>query len=113
METPKDEAGQIIGWSLGGRSSDKRLEDLLNFPTTFTIKVILHTEHLSTFGAALQEEVSNEAWDTNNNLVVTKGSHSKSGKYTTLLLSFDAQNADVIYAVYAFVQTHPLTNYVL
>ncbi|MBL92114.1 MAG: hypothetical protein CMH56_09950 [Myxococcales bacterium] len=105
-----DEAGKLMGWSLGSGMKKKQFEDLVKFPCDFSFKII---------GVASDdfEDTVIKAIEAHRGAAIQVVSSaikpSSQKKYTSLTLTLHVTDSQTIYDVYDACEKLPNIKFVL
>lgn len=105
-----DVAGAMIGWSIGTGVGQKRLDELLEFPCAYDFKAVGVGEEqfvedmLARVAVELGRAVEPHEYSVKM---------SKEGRYASVTLRLDVNDADQIYRIYSAIQRDQRVKYIL
>ena len=108
-KSPTDEAGPMIGWSLGSGLDRRPLDGLLEFPSDYTFKVLGLAD--AAFSAQLVKTIISVLGREDTPALTTR--KSAKGKYASVTLHVHVFSADEVYAIYAALAALPDVRMVL
>ncbi len=100
----------MIGWSLGAGMKRRPLEELLDFPCTYTFKAVgLATRDLAgSLRRAVQRVLGRGIEDDE-----CRVRDSAAGRYQAVTFEFRVENGDELYSVYRVLQADERVKYIL
>lgn len=106
----QDEAGPLLGWSLGTGLQRRPIDELVEFPCVFCFKAV--GEASADFEAALLERVARVLGRP-----LQPGEHScrqsSGGRYLSVTINVQVANGAQVYAIYEAIQEDPRVRYLL
>lgn len=108
-DQPSDEAGPLIGWSLGSGLKRRPIDELVSFPCEYTFKVVGAAENDFAQAAttAIAQVLGREVTEP-----LTKRM-SAGGKYESLTFHVLVTSGEEVYAAYAALSALPAVRFVL
>lgn len=105
-----DDAGPLLGWSLGTGLRRRPIEDLVDFPCVFCFKVIGEAS-----GGFVEDMVAQVERVLGRSVEPHEHSvrQSAGGRYEAVTLDLRVESSDEVYAIYRAVSEDPRVRYLL
>lgn len=105
-----DKAGPLLGWSLGSGMKKRPIEELVEFPCTYTFKAV--GEATDEFVASLLQKVGEVLGRE-----ITGEEHSvrasRKGNYQSITMNLFVTSSEQVYDIYAVINADERVRYML